>query len=391
MENFDFIRLVNCEDNEKYMKKGFNQISNISFDSIGVAVLFGYLYQVITTKACRYGMQLLTSIEELQQENSFTSLKSSLFLLTKNFDISTSLFSLCSSPIVKDLQNLASSYFPQDSLLSLQRSLRKFSYQCNALIIVYYKDQIIEFNQCKLPSKIVVGVSIEEITRASLLLFDIEPTSEIEFRYPEVLQQIIEKSCEVIQASDNQTIFTEKFEKYEGVVPDFVLQQLVEMAKKTPKLVLKSAPKLGSLGNYDNGKVKNESRLIPLSCEETKNFLDKFMKNDSRFLRTKVEENKIKVKPPLNLVESQPFDFSNMFIGGLLHHKPGPENFMIKMPDHRCQKCRDEPLKGINLLHNCSLCDQCHYESVLTKNCLRCGKDYTEKELEELKLYFSIE
>ena len=425
MESFDFIRLVNCEDNEKYLKKGFNQISNISFTSIGVAVAFAYLYQVITTKQYRYGMQLFASIEELQPEDSYSSLKSNLFLPTNNFDISSSLFNLCSSPIIKDLQNFAFSYFPQESFLSIQRSLRKFSYQCNTLIIVYYKDQIIEFNHGDLPSKITIGLSIEDINRTSLLLFDNEPKLEIEFRYPEILLQVIEKSCKVFKSLDNQTILTENFEKYRGIVPDYLLEQLQEIANNKPKLLLKSAPKLGSLGKYEEDGLKRKKlRIIPLSCEETKNFLDKFMKHDSRFLRNKIEKDKfkaLKVKAELNeevkininswedesksssdygnkgnnalnifnLPESQPPDF---YFQKVFNYPPSLnlENApKIKIPSHKCKKCRDDPMQDIGLLHKCILCDQCHYESVLTKHCLRCEKEYSEKELEELKLYFS--
>lgn len=439
MENFDFIHLSKFDDNEKYTKKGFNRISNISFDSLGLAILIGYLHQVINTKEYQYGLQLFSSIKPLQHPDSFTALKSALYLISRNFDIPSSLLNLYSGRVASDLITLASSYFKQDSLLSIQRSLRKFSFECNARIFVYYNDQIIEFNLGNLPRKIVLGVSIEGITKIILLLFENEPKAEIEFKYSDVLMKMIKKSCEVIKSSEIKTNFNNRFEKFQGIVPDFVFDKLIELKEndKKNKLLLKPAPKLGCIGDSTKN-IKDLKKIIPLDCEETQKFLDRFMKKNSKYLRKKVTKIEKKISSPeaeseeeVKVSRQPEIDLKRLH---KIINKPSPSPFLkllnsdedsqssddsdseflsnslkkllknagrsasrffkksyssiLKKKTHDCSKCNNEPILTLDLLHECILCEYCYQKSISRKKCLRCQKKYTEVELSELSLYF---
>jgi hypothetical protein len=275
MESFDFIHLSDSEENRKYLKVGFNNISNLAFESVGLAVTFGYLFQCITTKENRYGLQLFRSFPAFQN-GRFKGLKEKVLGFCRGYDISK-LEELYCLEVVEELKVLASEIFPDESFSRISRSLRNFSEMVNSRIIIFYQDQVIEINKSTLPGPVLVCITFEELSKVNLLYSDTDPIIESFNKPEEILLQIIRQSLNQIKELANFPVFFEDLRKYLKVLPDDLQEEIQEILKRTPNIILRPPPILKELKNERNfdSNCKNE-KIIPLTVKETLEFMNEF-------------------------------------------------------------------------------------------------------------------
>ena len=377
MENFQYIDLPNTPENLVFIEKGFEFMSNQFFESIGQGLLIAYLFQSLSLSEYQYGLQLFRSLSMFSVPNRYTNLESS-FLNPKNtFDLTQNLSNLFNPHILSELKELGEDLLDESSFLTLQASLRELSKKLNMQIIVFYKQETIEFNYFPLPRPITIGISLD--IRSKYTIYSTQQQVSIDTEPKQLyIEQLIKVSCDILEKHNTQVFFGHELNSLLSAVHSEVQQSVLRLPKKTQIINFSSAPVLRNTDFSAMGKNKmmKPSYELPHTLEKTTHFLNEFVSEHPRKFAVIMLDNG-------KYLEDSSSDISKK---SLLSRSES--DISLNIPT-TCAICRQESVKVSMINHPCSLCQNCSYESFLTKSCQSCSHIYTDSELETLDPYFN--
>lgn len=369
MENFQYINIPDTQENSKFISKGFEYISNQFFDSIGQGLLIAYLFQSLSLTEYQYGLQLLRSFSQLLMPNQYTNLKTSLLCPQNNFELSQSLSNLFSPQNLSEIQELGEELVDESSFVTLQASLRNLSKKLNMHIIVFYQQETIEFNYLFLPRPIIIGISLDIKSKYSLFSTQQQVLNDTQSKQI-YIDQLIKVTCDILEKHNVQFFFGYELKRLLGAVDTEVQQNVSRLPKKFQIIKFSSAPILRNTDfrAANRAKILKPSYELPHSLEKITHFLNEFVSDHPRKIVILGQNNEI-------FLEDESHSFSSSISDLNISRK--------------CANCGGESIDFNMIDHPCSLCQQCCFESFLTKSCQSCSYAYTESELETLGPYFN--